>query len=286
MKSLGRILIEIWRSVKFELFSTLGSLLTIFLAMILSGTFWIASKNMTRAEAQLKSGMTMDVFLHGELSSDQIARLEKEFLGFSGVSTVKYISPSEALSKMKEKFGAQMLQGLEDENPLPASFVLNVDQTVLLPGAAEVLSKKLSSYPEVEDVVFAGDILVRLGKILRTVEFLSFVLSILVAFATMFIVANTVRAVISDKRKTVEIMQLVGATRGYILTPFVLFGGMLGFFSAVLSITTLNWITKYLSSHLISIIFLETHEILAFVLCGLLLGMAGAMAATQRYLKI
>ncbi len=179
-----------------------------------------------------------------------------------------------------------MLQGLEDENPLPASFILNVNQAVLQPGAADNLTKKLARYPEVDDVVFAGDILVRLGKILRTVEYLSFVLSILVAFATMFIVANTVRAVISDKRKTVEIMQLVGATRGYILTPFVLFGGMLGFLSAILSTVALNWITKYLSVHLTNIIFLEPYEILAFVLCGLFLGMAGAMAATQRYLKI
>ncbi len=81
MRSLGRILIEIWRSVKFELLSTLGSLLTIFLAMILSGAFWISSKNMTITEARLKSSMTMDVFLRGELSSDQIVSSGKGVLG-------------------------------------------------------------------------------------------------------------------------------------------------------------------------------------------------------------
>jgi cell division transport system permease protein len=81
-------------------------------------------------------------------------------------------------------------------------------------------------------------------------------------------------------------MQLVGATRGYILTPFVVLGGMLGLIGAILSTIALHWITGYVSSHLINLIFLEPHEILTFILCGLALGMVGAFIATRRYLKI
>jgi cell division transport system permease protein len=203
-----------------------------------------------------------------------------------GVTSATYISKEEALNKMKDRFGAGMLEGIEDENPLPASFVLGVDQTILQAGAAETLSRKLKRYPEVDDVVFAGDILTRLGRIMHTIELLGLAFSILVAFAALFIVANTVRVAISDRRKTVEIMQLVGATRGYILTPFVLLGGMLGLLGAALSAIALYWMTGYISKQLINIIFLEPQEIIAFVLGGLFLGMIGAMAATQKYLKI
>jgi cell division transport system permease protein len=286
MRSLGRIFVEMWRSVRFEFVATFGCLLTIFLATFLPGIFWIASKNMAQTEARLKSGLTMDVFLRDELTVDQIMRLSKDFKALGGVTAATYVSKEEALSKMKDKFGAGMLEGFEDENPLPASFVLGVDQTILQPGAAEMLSKKLKRYPEVDDVVFAGDLLTRLGQIMHTVEILGLAFSILVAFAALFIVANTVRVAISDRRKTVEIMQLVGATRGYILTPFVLLGGMLGFVGAILSAIALFWMTGYVSTHLINIIFLEPHEIIAFILGGLFLGMIGAMAATQKYLKI
>jgi cell division transport system permease protein len=99
-------------------------------------------------------------------------------------------------------------------------------------------------------------------------------------------VANTIRITIADRRKTVEIMQLVGATRSYILTPFVLLGGLLGLIGAALAVTTLAWLSDFISHHLVNVVFVETNEIVAFVLSGLLLGMTGALIATRRYLKI
>jgi cell division transport system permease protein len=115
---------------------------------------------------------------------------------------------------------------------------------------------------------------------------LGYALALLVAFTAVFIVANTVRVAIADRRKTVEIMQLVGATRGYILTPFVLLGGLLGLVGAVISVFALAWISGYISRSFVMINFLMPHEIVAFILTGLLLGMVGAIVATRKYLKI
>jgi cell division transport system permease protein len=285
MSSLFRIITEIWRSVKFELLSTFGTLLTIILAMILPALVWTASKNLSRTELELKKSLSINVFLRNELSSVDMVRLSAEFMRLNGVTGASYISKEAALERMRQKFGAEMLQGL-DENPLPASFILNVDQTVFRPGEAEFLIKKLSGFPEVDDVVFAMDILNKLRRILKSMELLALGLSILVGFAAIFIVANTVRVAISDRKKTVEIMQLVGATRTYILAPFVWLGGLLGLSGAVFSLLAANWITGYVSNHLTKIIFLEPHEIVAFILTGLLLGMLGAIFATRRYLKI
>jgi cell division transport system permease protein len=286
MRSFRRITSEIWRAVKFELPSTLGSLLTILLATILPGIFWISYKNMTQTEARFKNNMTMNVFLRNEPTKVEISRLENEFDKLKGVRAAEYISKNEAFSKMKQRFGAEMLEGMEDDNPLPASFVLRVDQSVFLPGAADALARKLKSFPEVDDVVFAGDMLTRLGRIVRAVEVIGLAFSILVAFAAVFIVANTVRVAISHRKKTIEIMELVGATRGYILTPFVLLGGILGLLGAALSITALSYLVNYVSAHFFAVDFLKPNEVLAFLLAGLLLGMVGALRAAERHLNI
>ena len=286
MRSIGRVIRDIWLLVKFELLSTFGSLLTIVLATILPGMFWVAHKNMSMAEEQLKSNMTMNVYLQDKLTLEQIITLQKEISGLGGVRSANYVSKEDALAQMKQRFGAQMLEGMESDNPLPASFVLNVDQSIIDPGRSEALVKKLKGFPGVDDVVFAGEILTRLGQIMRAIEVLGLAFSILVAFAAVFIVANTVRVTISERRKTVEIMQLVGATRGYILTPFVLLGGILGLAGAALSTGGLFWMTGYVSRHLFKIAFWEPYEMVAFLLIGLLLGMVGALTAAQRYLKI
>jgi len=285
MRQLIRIAVEMWRAVKFELLPTFGSLLTIFLAMILPGIVWVTSKNLSRADYELRKNLIMNVFLAGELSSSRADTLKDEFLHIDGVTGAEYISKDDALSKMKARFGGEILEGL-DENPLLSSFELRVTEAVLEPQAARTLVMRLKAFPEVDDVVFAGELLSRLGKILRSVKLLGYALALLVAFTAIFIVANTVRVAIADRRKTVEIMQLVGATRGYILTPFVLLGGLLGLVGAVISIFALAWISGYISQSFVMINFLMPHEIVAFILTGLLLGMVGAIVATRKYLKI
>ena len=285
MRQFVRIAVEMWRAVKFELLPTFGSLLTILLAMILPGIVWVASKNLSRADYELRKNLIMNVFLTGELSSSQADILKNKFLLIGGVTGAEYISKDDALSKMKARFGGEILEGL-DENPLLSSFELRVTEAVLEPQAARTLVMRLKAFPEVDDVVFAGELLSRLGKILRSVKLLGYALALLVAFTAVFIVANTVRVAIADRRKTVEIMQLVGATRGYILTPFVLLGGLLGLVGAVISVFALAWISGYISRSFVMINFLMPHEIVAFILTGLLLGMVGAIVATRKYLKI
>ena len=206
-------------------------------------------------------------------------------MSLGGVKSAEFISKEKALDKMRGVFGHEMIQGLDD-NPLPASFSLHVDQTIFQPKTAEALIKKISSFPEVDDVVFAGEMVNRVSRIMRSIDILALALSILVAFSAIFIVANTIRVSIADSRKTVEIMQLVGATRSFILTPFVLLGGLLGLLGAALAMTTLAWLSDYVTHHLVNVVFIEIHEIVAFILSGLLLGMIGALLATRKYLKI
>jgi hypothetical protein len=45
-------------------------------------------------------------------------------------------------------------------------------------------------------------------------------------------------------------------------------------------------IAEFVSIHLLPVTTLEAHEIAAFVLTGLLLGMVGALVAAQKHLKI
>ncbi len=178
-----------------------------------------------------------------------------------------------------------MIQGLE-ENPLPSSFEIRVSDYIFEPGNSDSLIATIKKMPEVEDVVFANKMVNRLNSIMKSIEKLGLSIAIIVAFSAIFIVANTVRIAITDRRKTVEMMQLVGATRSYILTPFVSLGGIVGLLGSILAIVFLKYSIAYISKNLIDLVFLEINEVIAFLLIGLLLGMLGAMVASKRYMKI
>ncbi len=285
MRYFWRIIIEISRAVRFQPLSTFGTLLTIVLAMSFPGLFWIMSNNLSDIQSDLKSGLTVDVFLVDDLPDKEIEKLQLEFSAMDGVNGVQYLSKQDALFKMRERFGRGMVQGLDD-NPLPASFVLSVDQKMFEINAADSLLAGISRIPAVEDVVFAREMLDRLDEIVRMVKLLGLAIALLIAFSAVFISANTVRIAIADRRRAVEIMQLVGATRSYILTPFVSLGGLIGLIGTSLAVLLLRFSTNYLSQRLVEIHFLEIPDITAFILSGMLLGMIGALIATGRYLKI
>lgn len=285
MRTPTRIIVEIARAVRYELLSTFGTLFTVFLAMSLPGALWIVTDNLARSEREFKAGLSMEVFLAAEPSPEKMMELKSYFVSLPGIMEVRYLSSQEALFKMRQMFGLDMVKDLE-ENPLPASFELVVDESLYEPGAADKLKDQIEKLPEVEDVVFASEMLTRLQQVIRTIKILWLAISILVAFSAVFIVANIVRVAVNDRKKTVEIMQLVGATRNYIMAPFILLGGILGFLGAGLAALFLWFSTSYVSSHLIKVVFPGIYDVAAFLLIGLLLGMFGALVATEKYLKI
>jgi len=285
MRYLFKALSEIRRASRYQPLSIFGTMITIFLAMLLPGLFWVAANNLTRVEQKLKTNMTIDVFLIEDISRADIEKMRGQLLTFDGVADVIFYSEQDALFRMRQSFGQDIIQDL-DNNPLPASFSLIVDDSVLEPGAGDSLIAKLSALDNVEEVVFAREILHQFSKITDSIKKFGLIMAILVIFSAIFISANTVRVAITDRREVVEIMQVVGASRAYILTPFVLLGGLLGFIGTILSAILLWLVTEYISGILVELQFLSLHEITAFVLTGLLLGMLGASLATKKYLKI
>jgi len=285
LRSLYRIVVEIIKAVRHEMLSTAGTLFTVFLAMTLPGTLWVISDNLGVAEYELKSGLTMDVFLISEPSEQALTEMQTNLEDLPGITDVKFVSSSDALFRMRETFGLEAIKGLED-NPLPPSFVLSVDESLYDQSAADSVMDRIRAIPDVEDVVYAGDILRRLQHIIRSVKILGLAVAILVAFSAIFIVANTVRVAVADRRKAVEIMQLVGATRNYILAPFVSLGGLIGILGGALAIAFLWLAARFISAHLLEVIFLDLFDSVAFIMVGLLLGMIGAVVATRKHLKI
>ncbi|UCE67495.1 MAG: hypothetical protein JSU85_05620 [Candidatus Zixiibacteriota bacterium] len=285
MRYLIKTIAEIRRASRHQPLSIFGTIITILLAMLLPGLFWLAANNLTAVEKKLKANMTVDVFLVDDTSQAKIEKLRGELLSLEGVSDVIFYSERDALFKIRESFGQDIIQDLDD-NPLPASFSLVVDDTVLEPETADSLVAHLSALDQVEEVVFAREILYRFSGITDSIKRFGIVIAVLVILSGIFISANTVRVAITDRREVVEIMQVVGASRTYIMTPFVLLGGLLGLIGTALSAVLLRLIDEYVSNNLVELQFLNLHEIIAFILTGLLLGMLGALLATRKFLKI
>jgi cell division transport system permease protein len=76
----------------------------------------------------------------------------------------------------------------------------------------------------------------RLTNIINSIDTFSFLIMIVFAVIAAMIVFNTIRLAIFASRDEISVMELMGASRGYVRGPFVIEGIMYGIVSALLTL--------------------------------------------------
>jgi cell division transport system permease protein len=115
-------------------------------------------------------------------------------------------------------------------------------------------------------------------------------------FATLFVIANTIKLTIYARRDELEILSLIGATPLFIKIPFLAEGALQGALGALLALGGCHalyyfFLKKGLSALLTTaaagnIHFLPLSLQLGLVGLGLLLGLLGSMLPLRRFLRI
>ena len=117
----------------------------------------------------------------------------------------------------------------------------------------------------------------------------------LLAFATLFIIANTIRLTVFARRREVNIMKYVGATDWFIRWPFMLEGMTLGFFGSLISITIIDISYSALLSRIYSTLaflpMLHPYPMLIYVdlfiiISGTAIGAAGSYVSLRKFLRV
>jgi cell division transport system permease protein len=231
MTTLKYILRDTWRLIVHHWVLGLLTLITAGVMLWILGVTTLFSLNLenllTRLESELvvQAYLVKDNTLNIEAISDKIKSLEY-------VYTMRAWSPSESLAKLQEKMGSQSraLDMLGD-NPIPWNFEIHVNSAA----DVEPLVDALKAMPEVEDVVYAGMVVRRISALSRISSRVAFVMFILSVIITALVVYNTIHISLYSRREEIGIMYLVGATRSYIATPFVLEGTLLALIVAIIA---------------------------------------------------
>ena len=120
-------------------------------------------------------------------------------------------------------------------------------------------------------------------------------LMLLLAAATVFIIANTIRLTVYARRKEVAIMKYVGATDWFIRWPFLLEGIVLGFVGGILAALALRSFYAAMAAKIYSTLAFfplmpqypfMNYVTLALLLAGMAIGATGSTVSLKRFLKV
>ncbi len=222
----------------------LAALLTVVLTALVLGVFIPIVQATTGTANEVRDRVVVDVYIKDSATQVDQDELKQALLATSNVKSVEYISKAEALARAKEKNPRAFKEGAEllGSNPLPASFRVTPQDPDKLDQIVERLDSptggpQLAAIDEVRDREEDTD------KILSAtglVKALTAGLAVLLIFASIALIANTIRLSVFARRREVEVMKLVGATNWFIRWPFVIEGVVVGFFGGLLAVLLLT----------------------------------------------
>ena len=221
----------------------LAALLTVLLTALVLGVFIPIVQATTGTANEVRSRVVADVYVSEAATEAETDALRQALLATDNVKSVEYISKSEALARAQEKNPKAFKEGAEllGSNPLPASFRVTPEDPDMLDAVVQGLAPggepQLAVIDEVRDREDDTD------KILSAtglVKALTAGLAVLLLFASIALIANTIRLSVYARRREVEVMKLVGATNWFIRWPFVIEGVVVGFFGGLLAVLLLT----------------------------------------------
>ena len=240
-----------------------------------------------------------------DVSDNQVKELEDAIRAVPIVTYVEYVSKDDAMKKFIEDSKSDLQQlnaiaALDQQNPLPASLRVHVNDTNRLSEINDVVSQDKYKDWQARPASIAGSRKVVLERIASAAEFaniaglagsgLFVVISILIIF-------NTIRMAIFNRRDEIEIMKLIGAEKRFIRGPFIVEASLYGIIAAVIS-TVLVYAGLIFAGPNIASSGIEVGGTQAFfaqwpfaillaqVAIGIFIGILSSFMAMRRYLKV
>ena len=266
------------------------AVMTIAVALLLGGSFGLVVANMSRLVAAANEQLEVVAYLEAGLAEEARDALRARAEAIDGVAAVVLVTPEEALARFRETAGAAIVEGLE-ENPLPASLELALDEAGRTPEGIAAVRVALEPLDGIDEVAREGDWVEAYAGALAVVRTGAWVVGGVLALAALLIVASTIRLAMVARRDELEILSLVGASRSFVRAPFVLEAFVQGMLGGLLALGAL-WLgfgaaTRSLGGALRLVLgdaeprFYDGGEALRLVLAGALLGTIGALLAVR-----
>lgn len=286
----GGAVVNAWRHRTMSVITVL----IVSLMMTTLGMFLIVESALSVMIATMEERVNLIIDLVDDAPPADVLALREELLSDDRIISVGYITPEEALERLREHFKdePELLQPLiGNRNPLPASLEVRSDD----PNYLLSLSRSLATSPLVKEITLPKDVLENLIRIVQVVRIVGYTLGAGLALVALFVIGSTIRLTVYARRGEIEVLRLMGASDHFIRWPFLLEGVFFGLVGALFSSfvvgVTYIWVHELLQQ-LISFLPVSldaTYLIRLFLiltLFGIVIGGLGSYLSVRRFLTI
>ena len=292
--SLSYLTKEGFRNVWANRLMSAASIAVLTSCLVMIGSAAMLFLNIDVMLGKIESQNIVMEFIEDELSQGQIDKVGQDIRAIPNVEACDFVSKEESYKQQLKSLGkdAALLSGIK--NPLPNAYKITLKRM-------DEFSQTVSSISSVDNILNIREnstLAKQLSKVRKTVTYISIGIVTLLLVVSLFIIANTVRATMFNRRLEISIMKAVGATNWFVRWPFVVEGILLGMISSFvalllvfglysLAINSFADVTSLLGLGGSAVNFVDYigQMLIGFICIGVVAGTSGSIVSMGRYLK-
>ena len=292
---IGYFLSEGFRNVFKNKKSTFACLGVMCVTMLMFGIFFAIGKNITHMMNSIEGAQAIQVFALIGTSEEDIEKMKSDILAIDGVADAKLITPEEGYNTLRKELGnPEAMEGIEPEI-IPASYMVTLKDLDL----NDKVQEEISKIDNFDGITSSNKTITTLASLGRGVRMVTGIILAILILISIFIIANTIKLTVHARRKEISIMKYVGATNGFIRTPFMIEGIIIGIVSSAISLGLVgiiyNWCAiKFAQAETIQsigFVMLQFDQLfvsllVVFVTLGVGLGIIGSTISMRKYLDV
>ena len=284
-----------------HLSTALGSIVTIFLSLLIIGVFLVGGTIVERLVSSIEDEVSITAYVADDAPQESIDAVTAMIQGMDGVESVGFTTKEQALQNFQAT-SSDIVDALDGSNPLPASIDVELSDPQMVEQVANDLASN-STFAQIcdtegdpsADVRYGEQTVERLFSLTNYVRYIGIALIVLLIFIAMVFINNTIRLAILARRKEIAIMRLVGASNGFIRGPFLMEGALHAIIGSLLAVGCLELLRNLVLPKVQGALAFLPFDLslnsflliyLVLVVAGLLIGLIGSALAMRRYLKV
>lgn len=269
--------------------SNISTVVGIALVLFMLGSLLFVILNAKKLSDHVKESFRMQVFLKEDAKDADILKFKTLLEAEDFVVETKYISKEEAVLMMEEEIGENFVEFL-GFNPLQASLDVHLEAEYAHSDSLVWIEEVILANPRVKEVIYQPDLIDLINENIRKISLVVLGFSLLLLIIAIALINNTIRLSVFSQRFVIRSMQLVGATRGFIMRPFIWQGIVNGIWAAILALILIVGVLYVVKSELPELMSIQDIKSLIelfglVILLGIFISVISTIFAVGKYIR-
>ncbi len=264
--------------------------ISIALVLFLLGSLGLLVLNAKSISDDFKEQVILTIYLEDSSKDVEIKQLEKSLAFSEYIKQTEFVSKESAADFMKLEYGEDFLDDI-GYNPLKNSIQVNLKASYVTTRRLDSISESNLKKNFVEDIKYDKDLVSLMNSNVKRLSLWILIISGIFTAIAVLLINSSIRLAVYSKRFSIKTMQMVGATKKFIRTPFIWRSIRLGIIGSLMAITGMAIVLYYVNISFPEFQLIQNKVSIGLLfasifLTGILIAWWSTFFATQRFLNL